>query len=241
MKRVVWVWVVLLPLGAEAAKRVAKPFKPINPFGRRTRAGSRRDAQPGYLLLSNGQEFPGKIYLTRDKKLMVTLEADDTHERVPWGSVRRIDCFVAEDHLEREWRWKENASDVKVYTGRAYPWRLYTHTITLRDRRTVKGKMDAVIYVTVEGETKRRRFLTHKRDKGTWGDKPKDLVYVRKVVLGEAALKGALKRREVRLKREAEAKANPPADKPAEAPAATQAAVPTSTSGGSPEGTQQEK
>ena len=202
MKYVAWVLLAVLPVTADAAKKIKKPFKPLNPFGRRSQAGMRRDVQPGYLLLSTGEELPGRIYLTRDKRLMVTLEADDTHVRIPWGAVRRIDCLVAEEHVEREWRWKENASNVKIYTGRTYPWRLYTHKIKVKDGRVVAGKMDAVIYMKVEGESKRRRFLTHKRDKGTWGDRPKDLVYVKRVVLGEAALKNALKRRKARLERE---------------------------------------
>ena len=195
---------VMAPMVALGAKKVEKPFEPFNPFGKRAKSGARRDARPGYILMSNAEEHPGTIYITRDKNLMVTLEEDDTHVRVPWAAIKRIDCFIAEDHLEKEWRWKENASDVKVYTGRAYPWRLYTHTLALKDGRAVKGKMDAVIYIHVDGESKRRRFLTHKRDKGTWGDKPSDLVYVRKVVFGEAARKGAIQRREVRLKREKE-------------------------------------
>jgi hypothetical protein len=36
-------------------------------------------------------------------------------------AIARIDCTVIKEWIERGWRFKENASDEKYYTGRTYP------------------------------------------------------------------------------------------------------------------------
>ena len=81
--------------------------------------------------------------------------------------------------MEKEWRWKENANDEKVYTGREYPMRELETVLHLKDGRTLTGPLTTLIYVAnANGD---QRFLLHKRQKGDPGMKLADLVYVKLV------------------------------------------------------------
>jgi hypothetical protein len=184
---VIWGTLPVLPLAARGEEPPA-----INPFG--PRPAARADAIPGYLELSSGAIHPGKLYLTRDFRLKIFDEAQKRQREVPLSVVRRIDCKVLKEWMEKEWRFKENANNVKVYTGRTYPAREYTYTITLRDGRTIRGPMSGIIYVRQEGSTGADRYLFHKRDKGPVGSDLGSLLYVRSVHLGEKALEEGRKK-----------------------------------------------
>jgi hypothetical protein len=165
----------------------------LNPFG--NTAVERDDAVPGYLELSDGSIHPGRIYLTREAKLKISEETEKKFRDVPLKVVKRIDCVVEKEWVEREWRFKENANDEKVYTGRSYPSREYVHTITLNDGRTIRGPLQAIVYLQPEGEGAQPvRYLLHKRDKGNMGTDLKSLLYVRSVRLGEEALEEGKKK-----------------------------------------------
>lgn len=157
----------------------------INPFGKKT--VDRDDAIPGYVQMSDGTTVAGKVYLTRDHRLKVFDEKLKKHREVPLRVVKAIDAVILKEWDEREWRFKENANDEKVYTGRSYPAREYAHRLTLTDGRTVEGALAAIVYVAPEGGEP-RRFLLHKRDKGDVDTKLKDLLYVRTIHLGPQAL-----------------------------------------------------
>jgi hypothetical protein len=158
----------------------------LDPFGPRPR--TRDDAIPGFVELSDGTVRPGQLYLTRDARLNIFDEKKNVYRDIPLAVVRRIDCKVQNEWLEKEWRFKESANDVKLYTGRSYPVREYVHTITLRDGRTIQGPLAAIVYVQPEaGDAE--RYLLHKRDKGPVGTGLRSLVYVRSIRLGDEALR----------------------------------------------------
>jgi hypothetical protein len=171
----------------------------LNPFAKTPAAsGQRDDAVPGYLELSDGTVRYGRLYITRDKRLMVR-DADapggERQREIPLQVVRGIDCKVKKEWLEREWRFKELARDQKQYTGKSYPVREYEHTIRLRDGRTITGDLSGIIYVIpgelatpqAPGEAEPERYLFHKRQKGDLGQTLKHLVYVKTVRLGDQA------------------------------------------------------
>ena len=169
----------------------------VNPFG--SPAERREDAMPGYVELSDGSVHPGLIYLTRDKRLQVSDEQMQRQREVPLRAVKQIACQVKKEWMEKEWRFKETTSDEKMYTGRSYPAREYTHTITLRDGRTIEGGLSGIIYVQPQADARAEpgayraqvepeRYLLHKRDKGEIGTQLKSLLYVKLVKLGEEAL-----------------------------------------------------
>jgi len=160
----------------------------LNPFGPSTRAGAREDAVPGYVELSDGTIRPGRIYLTRDARLKIFDAKTERQREVPLQAIRRLDGMIEREWMEPEWRFKENANDEKVYTGRSYPAREYVHAITLRDGRTLRGSLSALVYVAPDTGGEPEKFLLHKRDKGPAGTMLKSLVYVRSIRVGDDAL-----------------------------------------------------
>ena len=160
----------------------------LNPFG--SKKTVREDAIPGYVELSDGSVYPGQIYLTRDARLKIYDETLKRQREVPLNRIKQIDCLVEREWMEKEWRFRENANDRKVYTGRQYPARIFVHSITLQDDRKIRGPLSAIVYVQQQGKPP-QRFLLHKRQKGEIGQKLTSLVYLRTVELGpEAFAKG---------------------------------------------------
>ena len=80
-----------------------------------------------------------------------------------------------------------------MYTGKEYPAREYTHTITLKDNRKITGPLSAVVYLQTVSEDGKppveTRFLLHKRQKGKPGTALKKLIYVRSIQFGVPAPK----------------------------------------------------
>ena len=143
---------------------------------------------PGFLETSDGKVHPGKVSLTRDAKLKIYDEERKRHREIPLLAIERIDCTVLKEWNEKEWRFKENASDEKYFTGRTYPSREYVHTITLVNRQTVQGSLSGIVYVQADQAEEPERFLLHKRNKGEPGTELKSLPFVRSIRLGAKAL-----------------------------------------------------
>ena len=103
------------------------------------------------------------------------------------ASIKQIDVSIKKEWLEKEWRFKENASNVKVYTGRTYPARECIYAITLQDGRKIVGPLSALVYVQGEQERTGTKYILHKRQKGPIGSELNSLVYVTSVQLGQEA------------------------------------------------------
>ncbi len=168
-----------------AARSAADDPPAIDPFGRK--AAVREDAVPGYIELSDGTILPGHIYATRDTRLKIYDQQQERQREVPWNKIRQIQCDVDKEWMEDEWRFRENANDEKVFTGRRYPARIHVHTVTLADGTSIRGALSSVIYLQRAGEAT-RKFELHKRAKGKVGDRLESLVYVRTIRLGPEAL-----------------------------------------------------
>jgi hypothetical protein len=168
----------------------------LNPFGPAVSQGEpeRDDALPGCLELSDGSLHPGMIYLTRDKRLKIYDERLERQREVPLQAVRQIECKVKKEWMEKEWKFKETTSDVKILTGRSYPACEYIHTITLRDGRTITGPLSAIVYVRPSPQQDAERFLLNKRNKGEVGKMLKSLLYVKLIRLGEDAFEEGKKK-----------------------------------------------
>lgn len=166
----------------------AQDAQALNPFEKPAEDARRDDAVPGYLETSDGRIHAGQLFLTRDARLKIFDEQRKRHREIPLKAVKRIDCTVLKEWVEKEWRFKENASDEKYFTGRTYPAREYTHKITLQNGQSIQGALSAIVYVQADGAKEPERCLLHKRDKGNVGTDLKSLVYVRSIRLGEKAL-----------------------------------------------------
>ena len=149
---------------------------------------------PGFLEMSDGAIYPGLLFLTRDARLKIFDEAQKRQREIPWKAIKQIDGSVLKEWAEKEWRFKENASDEKLFTGRTYPAREYSHKITLQNNQTIRGSLAGIVYVQADPTREPQRFLLHKRDKGEPGTDLKSLVYVRSIKLGDKALEEAKSR-----------------------------------------------
>ena len=181
-------------LGAAPASAQQDP-PAINPFGKKLNQ-QREDTYPGCIDLSDGTVQVGKLYLTRDLRLKIYDESLKRQRDVPLRVVESIECKVQKEWLEKEWRFKANADNEKVYTGRSYPARQYTHTITLHDGSKISGPMSGIIYMDPYQGGEKQRFLMHKRQKGELNSRLDELVYVKSIRLGESALREALSRQQ---------------------------------------------
>jgi len=194
---------IVLPFDSRAAEPPA-----INPFG--SAPSQREDAVPGYVEMSDGTVHPGQIYLTRDKRLKIFDGSLKRQREVPLRAVKQVECKVLKEWMEKEWKFKELASDEKMYTGRTYPVREYLHVITLHDGRTITGPLSAVVYVQPIADASAplgrapsaERYLLNKRNKGRIGDDLKSLVYVKWIKLGEEALAEGRRKAARRLRAE---------------------------------------
>jgi hypothetical protein len=170
----------------------------LNPFGKN--AIEREDALPGYIELSDGSIHPGQIYLTRDKRLIISDEQSQRQREIPLIAVKQIDCIIKKEWLEKEWKFKELAKDEKIFTGRSYPVREYDHIITLQDGRRITGGLSAVVYIKTS-ETKTDKFILNKRNKGEIGADLQSLVYPKLIKLGKESFEEGLKKAAERGKR----------------------------------------
>ncbi len=179
---------VLLALPAARGRQSEPPA--LNPFGSRAEREDQKrdDAVPGFVEMSDGKVHPGPVMLTRDARLKVFDEQRKKHREIPLKAIKRIDCTVLKEWVEEEWRFKENASDEKYFTGRTYPSREYTHTITLQNGQKIEGTLSGIVCVRADPAADPERYLLHKRDKGDPGTDLKSLVYVRSIQLGAKAL-----------------------------------------------------
>ena len=175
----------------------------INPFG--PAPAQREDAVPGYVELSDGKICAGQVYLTRDARLKINDEKLQRQREVPLSAVKRIDCAVKKEWMEKEWKFKELTKDEKMYTGRSYPSREYVHTVTLSDGRTIAGELSAIVYVEppsyapvkpgeVRPEVKTEKFVLNKRNKGEIGQDLKSLVYPKSIKLGKEAYEEGIRK-----------------------------------------------
>jgi hypothetical protein len=175
---------LVIPLAGTGAQQQEPPA--LNPFGP---APERRDdAVPGFVETSDGKVHPGQISLTRDARLKIFDEQQKKHREIPLRAIKQIDCTVLKEWVEEEWRFKENASDEKYFTGRTYPAREYAHKISLSNGEKIEGSLSGIVYVRAGPASDPDRYILHKRDKGEPGTDLKSLLYVRSIQLGDQAL-----------------------------------------------------
>jgi hypothetical protein len=173
------VWIVLAGLCWPLVLMGSQDDAGIQPFGRPKLVPE--GALPGRVVFSNRQELTGELWLTRDVRLSFYETKRQTRREIPLQAIRRIDCTVQREWMEREWRFKENASDEKVYTGRSYPVREYHHTIELKDGRKLEGTLAGLVHVMPAGANAARKMVLRSSDKGPAGTDLKGLVYVRSI------------------------------------------------------------
>ncbi len=194
-----WLAVVAVLVGATVAyPQVAtenegqNKSKPLNPFGPPLRPVP-QDARRAVIELSNGKKLRGLLYLTPGLRWRFYDEKAKRYLRLPLSAIRRIDAGVRKEWMEREWRFREAASNEKVYTGRTYPVRILSYRVTLKNGRVLTGRGSAVLYFVPESKEKggkahvgewhkRHKLIIQERQKGKPGETLGKLVYIKSIV-----------------------------------------------------------
>jgi hypothetical protein len=200
------IFVLLLPFISSDAW-TEEPLALSNPLSKQRETDVREDTVPGYVEMSNGEVFPGLLYITRDKRLEINDVELKRQRTIPITKIAKIECNVEKEWMEKLWRFKELASDEKLYTGESYPCRMFTYTITLDDGREIEAPMSGLIFVQKleQGETPdvghiperdAARLYFHKRqaEKTDVGKKLADVHYTKLVKVGDDALEEGIKK-----------------------------------------------
>jgi hypothetical protein len=175
------------PSGLRGEEPKPEEPPPVSPFAPYPQSPPRTDARPGVVTLSDGTVLRGLVMLTRGRKLEIFEDAMEKFHQFDMAELSRIEAEVEFEKEEKEWRWKEGGSDVKIYTGRSYVDRRYRMRLTLADGKTrITGHVrGTVFYVQPQGGEPQRFFLQHDQ-RGEYNQKPAEMVYVRSVVIESA-------------------------------------------------------
>jgi hypothetical protein len=136
----------------------------------------------GTVTTSDGKSASGTLYTALGKGLVIYGRAEKKNVEFTLPGITKIDVAVEEEHEEPYWYWRQSGSDEKVFTGKNYPWRKYVTTVTLADGKKITGDTSGIIFLEVPGKPP-QRFMLHKRQSGTEGQKLSDLVYVKSITV----------------------------------------------------------
>ena len=175
--------------GEEAPPQSARPPSPLVPA-----VGPVREARRATVVYSDGKKRTGLLWLTPGKRLKIFDRAQQEYREFSLRELAAIKVDPEQEVVERVWRWKENASDEKVFTGETYPWRLYVTALTVRDAQgkqsTVTGDLSGELYLEEKAGEKPMRILLYRRQKGDVGEGLSQLVYVAAVNFEEGRGEG---------------------------------------------------
>ncbi len=141
------------------------------------------DARQAKITLASGATVAGKVYLTRGKRLRVWDPRQRRYRDFSISQLSRIEVRVTRERIEKEWRFKEEGSDEKVFTGRTYTRLDFDLRLTLAHGRRLDFKIAKGTPVYMETpQGKRRRFLIQPFMKGEVGQQRSQLVYPKEIL-----------------------------------------------------------
>jgi hypothetical protein len=145
--------------------------------------------RPGSVTLSNGVKLTGKVWTTPTVPLRVWIEEEKAYKDIDWVLLKRIDVHLLAQTMEDDWRWLQEGSDQKVFSGKQYPNVNLAYKFTLLNDQVLEGTIVAPIYVQDAG--KERTLALYKNYKGNLDETLKDLVYITAVTLDAPATPNA--------------------------------------------------
>ena len=160
-------------------QKVSGPAKDEKPASSPFIPAQDSDTRQGTITTSDGEKIHGKLSHTAEKPVRVWVEAEMEYHDIPFKLIARFEATVTSEYDEKEWHFKESGSDIKEFTGKSYPCRETSYTLTLVNGQTITGGIVEPIYLqTRDGPY---LFSLLKRDKGKVGQTLKQLIYVKRV------------------------------------------------------------
>ena len=135
----------------------------------------------GVVQLSNGRILRGRIWTTPDRPFRVWLAGIKQYRDIPMSLVQTIQVQVRSARMIRQWRWRQEGSDIKLYSGKTKPRFRYAYQFTLIRGQPITGTLEAPLFVQVGA--RRYNLILYKHLEGHWGQKLAAVVYVRQVWL----------------------------------------------------------
>ncbi|MDZ7816634.1 MAG: hypothetical protein U5N86_11765 [Planctomycetota bacterium] len=128
---------------------------------------------------SDGKELVGELFLRGETTLTLFDLERKNHRKVSLRDIARIEVEVESATMEKVWRFKEEGSPEKIYTGEQYPLHKYLTHLTLRNGVKISCHLAAVIWLKTEKE--QQRIFLLKKQAGSVVQNLEDLVYVKSI------------------------------------------------------------
>jgi hypothetical protein len=143
-----------------------------------------RDAE---VVMSDGRTVAGQIAFVNDQ-LILHNEAQQKKYTIRLGDMKQFETLIEKEAMEKQWFFKEDGRDEKVYSGEVYPARYFNVRVTFGDGRTLEGHIISTMALLKVGDAAPERFILRPQMEGKVSQKLEDLVYVKRIALkGDAA------------------------------------------------------
>ena len=157
-----------------------KPNDDVHPFGT-SNGNTSLAVRNGIVTLSNGTVLSGQVWTTLKTPFRVWLGDIKQYRDIDMRLIKAIQVHVRSAKEIRDWRYQQEGSDIKNYSGKTRPRIRFAYTFTILKGKPVTGTLDAPLYVRAHGHTS--NLIIYKRVEGKLGEKLSAVVYVKSVTL----------------------------------------------------------
>ncbi len=157
-----------------------KPNENVHPFGTSNSTTSLA-VRTGIVTLSNGKVLSGQVWKTLKTPFRVWLADIKQYRDIDIRLIKTIQVRVLKAKEIRDWRYQQEGSDIKNYSGKTRPRISFAYRFTTLHGKTITGTLDAPLFVRVGGHT--FNLILYKRVEGKLGEKLSSVVYVKSVML----------------------------------------------------------
>ncbi len=135
----------------------------------------------GVVILSDGKTLSGRVWTTLKTPFRVWLPDIKQYRDIDIRLIKHIQVQVLAAKEIRDWRYQQEGSDIKNYSGKTRPRISFAYSFTLLNGKLITGTLDAPLYVRAAGHT--ANLIIYKRVEGKLGEKLSAVVYVKSVTL----------------------------------------------------------
>lgn len=144
----------------------------------------------GTAVISDGRVIKGEIEMDAPGLFSLFAPAQKRRLRIPPSKVARLIFIVESEELVRGWMFQEESRNTKIKLPFLRPVRELAVTAVLKTGQRITGHMDAAVLHlwAEEGENEKEyRLVLTSHQRGKKGQKLEDLLWVKELVLGDAA------------------------------------------------------
>ncbi len=155
-----------------------QPNDNVHPFAA-TNGNTSLEVRTGVVKLSDGRVISGQVWTTLKTPFRVWLADIKQYRDIDMRLIKQIQVRVLSAREIRDWRYQQEGSDIKNYSGKTRPRISFAYRFTLLSGKAITGTLDAPLYVRSAGHTS--NLIMYKRVEGKLGEKLSAVVYVKSV------------------------------------------------------------